>query len=105
MTEIEPALLSGIITASGILMGFITASAVSKIDLFEGRYFVLIECNIIVFAIAIWFIFANQMVWGGKPTKFDLSWAMAALSSNVVIALLISEHLKSMKISEDRQQL
>ena len=105
--EIDPSFLSGFITASGILAGFITSSAISRKETLESHHYFMVVVNLATFVFALNSIFAKHLIYIGKPDFGDFIWVMVSINANAFTALVIAWRLLIHRIKEasDSQRL
>lgn len=95
-TEIESVYLSSFVTASGILLGFIGSSILSKTERVEYETMSLVMFNFAFFVYAVFRIFLGSLE--GMPTISMLSYITGSLFSNAGTVLILMRRLRLRKM-------
>ena len=91
--EIDSSFLSGCITASGILTGFLVSSAISKREILEVNHYLMLMINLGVFFLVLNFIFIKHLVFPGQPDISDFALVMVSVNANAFTAMIIAFRL------------
>ena len=91
-SEINPTALNGMITASGVFLGFISAMAISKSELLDSTDYILIVAGFTFFFMATTQIFIAQIK--NKLTVNELVWITGSLNANAMTAMLLINRLR-----------
>ena len=91
-TEIEPVYLTGFMTASGILFGFIGASILTKTESIEYDMMFLVTMDFLFFISAVIQVFLGSLE--GKPTLSTLSLVTGSILSNAGTVLILMKRLR-----------
>jgi len=88
-TEINPSYLNGMITASGVFLGFLSTIVISKSDTLNYPDYVIIVCDFVFFLTAIMKVFDAQI--SNKTTVNELVWVVGSIyaTSGTVILLIV----------------
>jgi hypothetical protein len=85
--------LSGCITASGILTGFLVSSAISKREALEVHHYLMLLINLGVFFLVLNFIFIKHLVFLGRSDISDFALVMVSVNANAFTAIIIAFRL------------
>ena len=99
--EIDSSFISGSITASGVLAGFMTTSVISKSEELEPHHYLLVYVNLGILLYAVNIIFTKHLLFVEKPTVMDFAFIMTSVNANAFAAILISWRLLHHKIRKD----
>ncbi|MCD6241886.1 hypothetical protein J7K27_10335 [Candidatus Bathyarchaeota archaeon] len=95
-SEINPTFLNGMITASGIFLGFISAMSISRSELLDYADYLLITVDFAFFFITISvYIFPAQL--RNIITVNELAWITGSLNVNAVTAIILIGRLRKFK--------
>jgi hypothetical protein len=100
--EIDSSSISGSITASGVLTGFLTASILSKSEELEPHYYMLLVINLGIFFSVVNMIFVKHLFFVEKPTVADFTFVMTSINANAFAVIIISLRLFHHKIWKHR---
>ena len=84
--EVEVTYINALITASGIIFGFLSAASISKSEYLESFHFNLIRFDLYIFIVAI-IIVTNAMI-RGSLTVFELLCVQSSLMLNGLTAII-----------------
>jgi len=96
-TCIDPAYLSGLITASGILLGFISTTALTKSKTLPYDIMFVITVDFAVFFLAIFKLFLSILY--GNPSKINvLAWIMSSFLVNGGTVYILMSRLRTQRL-------
>lgn len=88
--EIEPSLLGGFITASGIFAGILASSAISKRETLEPYNYLMLLANLGLFFLVLNMVFIKHLFLIGQPDILDFALVMVGVNANAFSALVFA---------------
>jgi hypothetical protein len=90
--EIDPAFVNGMLTVSGILLGFSSATYISRSEFLRPADFYLIYVDFIFFFLAVYHLFLAQL--RGIVTVNELLWVTGSVYVDVSTVVILMNRLK-----------
>jgi len=90
--EIDPAFVNGMLTVSGILLGFSSATYISKSEFLRPADFYSIYVDFIFFFLAVYYLFLGQL--RGIVTVDELLWVTGSVYVDIVTVVILMNRLK-----------
>jgi hypothetical protein len=102
--EIDSSFLGGFITASGILTGFLTSSAISRRETLDIHNYLMLLLNVGAFFLVLNIIFLKHLIFIGRPDLLDFGFVMVSVNANAFTAIIIAMRLLVHEFIERIQQ-
>jgi len=95
-TKIDTVYLNGLITASGIIFGFLSATAIAKSETLGYGIMMLISFDLVLLVMAGYKVFISALE--GKPTVSTLCWTMSSFLGNSGTAWILMKKLRHKEV-------